>query len=63
MTTYKRICIEDRTFVDEDKTITLRRGGEYITSEENKGTVVVFSNYWFVAPIEIFAGAVRHTGR
>jgi hypothetical protein len=62
MQTFKRICIEDRTFEDHDdpsKTITLQRGREYLTSAEKDGQVVVFTGYWFSAPIELFANAPK----
>ena len=61
MRTIYRICIEDYTIprpdpVDENKYFTLKRGQEYLTSEEENDKVFVHSSYWFWAPANIFAG-------
>lgn len=48
--------------MDEDKEAVLWRGEEYITSDVKDGQVVVFSNYWFCAPVELFAGEELFTG-
>jgi len=62
METYHRICIKDYEIKDsEGATLSLKRGNEYATSKEEKGEVVVFSNYWVNVPVSIFAGEVRFT--
>lgn len=63
-TTYKRICIEDYTVTDcEGKSVTLKRGQEYLTGEVGDGgTVLVFAGqYWPTVPASVLAGAVRFT--
>ena len=55
MKTYNRICTQD--YFDY-----LKRGKEYITSEEKDGTVTVFTSKWISGvPVEIFAGEVVFT--
>ena len=57
METYKRICIKDFTLEDsEGSVLDLKRGQEYLTSREEKGKVIVFTNYWVRVPVDIFAG-------
>jgi hypothetical protein len=66
MRTYNRLCIKTTTFEDGDRKITLERGKEYTTSAVNSAPaigpdavedhVIVFTGYWFPAPISIFAG-------
>lgn len=62
MTTFKRICIETTEFVDGERSVTLERGREYLTSDVKDGEVCVFTTYWFWVPVELFAGAVQFTG-
>ena len=57
MITYNRICICD--FHEEDQEgnkFEIKRGKEYLTSEEESGMVTVFTNYWVKVPIKYFAG-------
>ena len=55
MKTYKRICTQDYFGY-------LKRGKEYLTSEEKDGTVTVFTRKWiYGVPIKIFAGSVVFT--
>jgi hypothetical protein len=72
MKTFKRICLKDFTVTGTNgRACTIRRGKEYITSEVNEsssigpepiiGYVVVFTNYWIHAPIEIFGGTILFT--
>ena len=61
MKTFSRICIKTETFVDGEKNVTLKRGEEYITSEEKDGTVIVFTTYWFNCPISLFASEMKFT--
>lgn len=62
MTTYKRICIEDFTREDSiGQKLELKRGTEYITSEEENGNVAVFTTFWESVPVALFAGEKRFT--
>ena len=62
-TTFKRICIKDETFVDGDKTQELKRGQEYITSDDNDGTVTVFASPHWISKVavDLFAGTEQFT--
>ena len=55
-TTYKRICIKDLEIVDGDRSMTIKRGKEYITTDEVDGKVRVLSQYWVWVDVSIFAG-------
>lgn len=57
MKTFYRLCIETRTVADGDRTFTVERGREYITSDEKDGKVTVFSTYWVQMPVSLFHGA------
>ena len=59
-----RICLYERTLEDGDKSLTLRRGQEYVTSASpnQDGEVIVFSTYWTKVPVEWFAGPQRLDG-
>ncbi len=59
--TLQRICIKTETFFDKENEFTLERGKEYITSPESNGQVIVYSTFWFRAPISLFAGEVEFT--
>lgn len=65
MRTYQRICLMDYTIVDEEngRTLTLKRGQEYLTTPERLGgTVTVFATFWASGvPISLFAGEVLFT--
>ena len=72
MKTFKRICLKDFTITDDSgNSCTIKRGKEYLTSAVNdapafgpeplKDHVVVLTNYWIHAPIEIFGGEVEFT--
>lgn len=61
MKTFNRICIEDYSVSDGENTATVERGKEYITSEEEEGMVTVFTNFWFTAPVNVFAGEKEFT--
>lgn len=63
MKTFNRICIKDLKIEAEDGGVfEIKRGKEYITSEEGKNKkVVVFSNYWVPVSIKHFAGAEKFT--
>jgi hypothetical protein len=62
MQTFHRICIQDHTVTDQEGTsFTVERGKEYLTSAEDKGSVVVFSRYWVPVPATIFAGEKEFT--
>ena len=57
MRTYNRICIEDYEIEDSEGTkFNLKRGKEYLTSQEKNGEVCVFSTYWVYVPSSLFAG-------
>jgi hypothetical protein len=59
MKTFQRICIQDFVMTAENgDCLNLKRGKEYITSEEENGFVTVFMNYWVKVPINIFARGV-----
>ena len=63
MITYNRICIKDHTIADSEGTeFTVKRGHEYLTSSDKNGEVTVFADYWFKAPVDIFAGEIQFTG-
>jgi len=61
MKTYERTCIEDYSVEFQDGgygvKVTLQRGKTYLTSgADEKGTVMVFTNYWINnVPQKIFA--------
>ena len=62
MRTFKRICIEDYTVrAENDDTLTLRRGEEYVTSPERDGVVTVFSAFWVNVPVSLFSGEREFT--
>lgn len=57
MKTFNRICIEDYILVaDNNDTLKLKRGTEYLTSQEKDGMVTVFTGYWVKVPVRLFAG-------
>lgn len=57
MRTFKRICLNDITISDGEKSMDLERGKEYITSDTDKfDNVTVFSTYWVQVSLENFAG-------
>ena len=59
METFERVCVEDFTVTDKDRSLTFKRGQTYLTTTEDKGggTVTVFSEFWvYGAPLKIFAG-------
>jgi len=56
MPIYKRICLRDETIVDGDKTLVMKRGKEYTTTDEVEGKVRVLTQYWVWLPIDWFAG-------
>ncbi len=57
MKTFRRVCIEDYTITDQEGTsFTLKRAKEYTTGAEQDGKVRVFSRFWVVVPVAIFAG-------
>lgn len=63
MTTYERICIKDYEVSDGENKLNLIRGEKYITTPvSGHGQVVVFSNYWGLVPVDIFAGEILFTG-
>lgn len=61
MKTFHRICTEDHTITDGEKSVTLKRGKEYLTSDEKDGKVVVLTNYWFSAPVSLFVAPIEFT--
>lgn len=62
MKTFNRICIKDFEVGDEDNSFTIKRGKEYLTSEEDeKGEVTVFTQFWVGVPVSIFAGEEQFT--
>ena len=62
MKTFKRVCIEDYTIIDQEGTsFTVKRAKEYITGPEKDSALVVFSQYWVMVPARIFAGEVSFT--
>ena len=72
MQTFKRICLKAYSVSDENgNTASVKRGKEYITSGVDsapaigpkplKDHVVVFSNFWFHVPIDVFGGEVEFT--
>lgn len=62
MTTFKRVCLETKQFCDGEKSVTLERGREYLTSKEEDGEVLVLTTYWFWVPVSMFAGGRQFTG-
>lgn len=62
MQTFKRICLEDYDIIDGEKSLTLHRAQEYLTSAERDGCVTVFTSFWANGvPIRIFAGTQEFT--
>lgn len=63
MKTNKAICIQDYTFEDAGKSMTVKRGVEYRISEPDEdGFVQVFTSpLWGWAPATHFAGIVAAT--
>jgi len=70
MKTYRRICLRDYSLTDDSgNTASVVRGEEYMTSEVNDapaigpdavpGHVIVFTNYWFPVPVDIFGGEIE----
>jgi len=57
MRTYKRIATRDYQIEDVNGNVAeIIRGKEYLTSEEDSGTVTVFTGYWFDVPVNHFGG-------
>jgi hypothetical protein len=55
--TFNRICIKDFVLTAQNgDCLQLQRGREYLTSPEENGKVVVFTNFWVPVPVELFAG-------
>lgn len=62
MQTFNRICIEDYDIIAGEKSLTLKRAQEYLTSAERDGCVTVFTRFWASGvPVRIFAGAHEFT--
>lgn len=62
MRTFNRICIKDYTIVECDRSFTIKRGKEYLTSDTKNNTVTVFSTMWCSEiPVNIFAGELPFT--
>ena len=62
METFNRICIKDYNIKDKrGNKFDLKRGKEYLTSRDEDGLVMVFSNYWVKVPVELFAGEIKFT--
>ena len=61
MDTFNRICIKDYEVKEDNKIFNLKRGKEYLTSQEDKGKVVVFSSSWAKVPVDLFAGELQFT--
>lgn len=64
MKTYCRICLHDYSVTDDDRSFTLQRGAEYLTSaKRDDGTVTVFTSYWISGvPVLLFGGEVPGPG-
>lgn len=56
MAIFKRICLRDETLIDGDKSLVMKRGKEYTTSDVVDGEVRVFTQYWVWLPVDWFAG-------
>lgn len=62
MKTFDRICTKDFSITDEhNQTLNLKRGKEYLTSEEENNKVMVFTRFWVEVPADIFAGEIQFT--
>ena len=62
METFNRICIQDFFIKDKiGQVLMLKRGEEYLTSTEEEGRVVVFTQFWVKVPSSIFAGKIKFT--
>lgn len=62
MKTFKRICIKDWEISDKyGNKFCVKRGKEYLTSDQEQGDVTVFSDYWVNVPVSIFAGEIEYT--
>lgn len=61
MKTFKRICIKDYYVGEGVLKLKLERGKEYITSDIHDNEVVVFTNVWGKAPVDVFAGEIVFT--
>lgn len=62
MKTFKRVCIHDYVIKADGDTHEVKRGVEYLTSDERSdGTIVVFGGYWTPFPKELFAGPLLFT--
>jgi len=63
MKTFSRICIKDYEVTAENGDhFEIKRGKEYLTSEEKDGTVCVFTKFWVYVPVDLFAGELQFTG-
>ena len=62
MKTFHRICIKGAEFKDGEKTFSLKRGKEYLTTDVENGTVTVFSRMWVHGvEVEYFGGEIQFT--
>jgi len=62
METFNRICIKDYQRIDNiGQVFNLKSGKEYLTSKDEDGKVMVFSNYWVKVPVELFVGEIKFT--
>lgn len=62
MKSYKRICIKDYLLEDSvGNKLELKRGHEYLTSDEDEGKVIVLTKFWVKVPTTLFAGEQKFT--
>lgn len=72
MQTFRRICIKNFEFTDDDgRSAGVKRGEEYLTSGVNaapaigpepvENCVIVFGAYWFPVPLSVFGGEIEFT--
>ena len=62
METFNRICIKDYQRIDNiGQVFNLKSGKEYLTSKDEDGKVMVFSQYWVKVPVELFVGEIKFT--
>jgi hypothetical protein len=62
MTIYKRICLKDLQVTDyKGNTYKIKRGNEYMTSEEENEKIFIYGQCWTYAPGKNFAIEERIT--
>jgi hypothetical protein len=60
--TYHRICVKDHVIEAQNgDRHEVKRGVEYLTSDDKGGEVIVFGSFWTPFPADLFVAPERFT--